>query len=250
MFTLLRQENRKLMHYRVIQLFIPFIMIFQFIIAIYAAHYPQLLTPYDAFVNNDYGFIPILFLTITIGSTYLTNERQNGTLRALLYRSYSRTKVLVSKWLTILGLMIGLSGFSTLMSLGLKLSFFRRLPNYGTIWHTWGLNMLSTGLTLLFLMSVVLLLGTLFTSSTPAILTGIIGYFIVTIFNQLCFYLYAKVSWLKWNPLNMINLGEQIQTPQLQQLTRLNLSTLTIGYIAYLLLFLTLANYSFQTRNV
>lgn len=219
MFTLLRQENRKLMHHRVIQLFIPFIMIFQFIIAIYAAHYPQLLTPYDAFVNNDYGFIPLLFLAIT-------------------------------KWLTILGLMIGLSGFSTLMSLGLKLSFFRRLPNYGTIWHTWGLNMLSTGLTLLFLMSVVLLLGTLFTSSTPAILTGIIGYFIVTIFNQLCFYLYAKVSWLKWNPLNMINLGEQIQTPQLQQLTRLNLSTLAIGYIAYLLLFLTLANYSFQTRNV
>lgn len=150
MFTLLRQENRKLMHHRVIQLFIPFIMIFQFIIAIYAAHYPQLLTPYDAFVNNDYGFIPLLFLAITIGSTYLTNERQNGTLRALLYRSYSRTQVLVSKWLTILGLMIGLSGFSTLMSLGLKLSFFRRLPNYGTIWHTWGLNMLSTGLTLLY----------------------------------------------------------------------------------------------------
>nr|WP_286282615.1 ABC transporter permease subunit [Lactiplantibacillus plantarum] len=197
MFTLLRQENRKLMHHRVIQLFIPFIMIFQFIIAIYAAHYPQLLTPYDAFVNNDYGFIPLLFLAITIGSTYLTNERQNGTLRALLYRSYSRTQVLVSKWLTILGLMIGLSGFSTLMSLGLKLSFFRRLPNYGTIWHTWGLNMLSTGLTLLFLMSVVLLLGTLFTSSTPAILTGIIGYFIVTIFNQLCFYLYAKVKLVK-----------------------------------------------------
>ena len=82
MFTLLRQENRKLMHHRVIQLFIPFIMIFQFIIAIYAAHYPQLLTPYDAFVNNDYGFIPILFLAITIGSTYLTNERQNGTLFA------------------------------------------------------------------------------------------------------------------------------------------------------------------------
>ncbi len=61
MFTLLRQENRKLMHHRVIQLFIPFIMIFQFIIAIYAAHYPQLLTPYDAFVNNDYGFIPLLY---------------------------------------------------------------------------------------------------------------------------------------------------------------------------------------------
>lgn len=250
MFTLLRQESYQVVHHRSIQLFIPFIAIFQLAIAEYAHYQPQLLTPHDVFTNNDYGFIPILFLALIIGSTYLTNERQNGTLRALLYRNYSRTQVLVSKWLTIFGLIVGLYGFSTLVSLTLKFSLFKHLANRGSIWLTWALNMLSTGLTLLFLMSIVLLLGTLFTSSTPAIMTGIIGYFIVTIFNQLCFYLYAKVSWLKWNPLNMINLGDQIQTPRLQQLTGLDLPTLAIGYIIYLLFFLALANYSFHTRNV
>lgn len=250
MLALLWQELYKLRHQRAIWLFTAFLIIFQLLMASYALRYPQLLAGTDAFTNSYYGFIPILFFSIANGSTYLTNERQSGTLRALLYRSYSRTKVLVSKWLALLILSSYLYLLCTTISFIIKLTLFNHITMTSHLWQTLGLSTLEQGLTLLFLMSLVLLLGTLFTSSTPAIITGVVSYFIITIFSQLNFILIAKFHWLKWNPFNMFNLGAQIENHHLQQLTELNLFAISIGYLGYLILLLSLAAFSFQRRNV
>ncbi|RRK09240.1 hypothetical protein D1831_13845 [Lactiplantibacillus garii] len=128
MITLVRQELYKLSKQRPVRLFFGFLLLFQVILAVYTARYPQFLTSHDSFINGFYAYIPTTFFLIAIGSTHLTIERQAGTLRLLLYRQYSRTTVLLSKWLSILILSISVYLDFNVVGLIIKLLFFRNLP--------------------------------------------------------------------------------------------------------------------------
>ncbi|GAB5055968.1 hypothetical protein COSHB9_03550 [Companilactobacillus alimentarius] len=139
---------------------------------------------------------------------------------------------------------------SSVVSLGFKFIFANKLDLTKAVWKAWLLTSLNNFLTLIFLMSLVILLGTLINNSNLALMTGLIGYFVINIFNQLLLGLISKFNWLKWNPLNMMNLGEQIQNHDLHQLTQLSLTQISVGYILYMSIFIILAIYSFCKKSI
>ncbi|WP_075887918.1 ABC transporter permease [Companilactobacillus crustorum] len=257
MITLIKQESYKIIKQKGFKIFLISLPIFQFIVSIYTLKFPNLLTNRNAFSGNFYAFIPIAIYLITIGSTMISYEVQYGTLRALIYRKYSRYKVLSSKFITVFILSIILYFYSNLTSFVIKLVFFNskirlseRVSSGKTIFQTWVLTNVSQFLSLWFLMSIVFLLGTMFSSSSPAITSGIIGYFVLAIFNQVFFIFIDKYDWLKWNPLNMLNLGAQIENSKYSSLTHLNMQQISFGYSLYVVLFLCLAFISFRKRKI
>lgn len=250
MSILVKQEYYKIIKQRSNLFFLIGMFILQIAIAAYTLKYSQFLSTKDAFVNNYFAYLPTIFFFIAICSTSITKERQYGTLRSLLYRQYSYNQVLLSKIIALVTYTIFIFLISSVFSVILKLTLFHNLTLTKTIWKNFALTNLSQFLTLLFLMSFVILLGTFFNNSNLALTTGIIGYFAINIFNQLFLYLVIKFKWLKWNPLNMMNLGSQLQDNRLHKLTQLSLPELSIGYSLYIVLFLALALYSFRKRNV
>lgn len=116
-------------------------------------------------------------MLIAATSNITMMEFQSGMIRPLLYRKYSRTQVLISKWLVILGYSIILYVVSFIWSLILKLVLFN-----GTFALTSTLlthlvqNLVAQWLTTWLLLSVVFLMTNAFKSSAVAVSVGIIGY--------------------------------------------------------------------------
>lgn len=250
MTSLVKQEFYKLNKKRSTQIFLVLILAFQLIIAFCSSRYPKFISVKDTFINTEFVYIPIIFFYIAICSGDITSERQYGTLKSLLYRQFSFNQVLFSKIIVLLSHMISVYLISSLFNLLLKLTFLSKFSLTGKIWKIWFLTNISQVLTLIFLMSLVILLSTLLNNSNLAIITGIIGYFAINVFNQFLLYLISKFHWLKWNPLNMMNLGDQLQNHHLQSLTRLSITELSIGYTVYILLFVSLAFLSFRKREI
>jgi len=250
MTTLLKQEYYKLRKQRSNAIFIIGVLVLQIITALYSLKYPQVIAPKDLFMNSFFAYPPVILFFIAISSTSITKERQFGTLRALLYRKFSYTQVLISKVISLVSYALFSLLLTSIFSIILKFLLFRDFSITKSIWKQFLLTSLDQFLTLIFLMSLVILLGTIINNSNFALTTGIIGYFAINIFNQILLFLVAKFNWLKWNPLNMMNLGAQLQNHNLHKMTQLSLPVLSIGYTFYILLFLGLALYSFRKRNV
>ena len=257
LLILLKQETYKLLKRPSFTIFWLFLIVFQLAMAIFGKAYPQTFQPENLFLNDFYAPVLIVFYIIAVGSTQLSSENQYGTLKALLYRQYSSSKVLVSKWLTLLGCALCFYGSSFVMTFLLKVIFFQnkfsltlQVSTHQPIWQAMLMNTVSEFLTLLFLAAFVLLLATLFDNSTPAIIVGISAYFVVSVFNQLMFVLIDQHDWLKWNPVNMLNFGAQLNSPKLSSLTHLGINQMMIGYIAYGSIFLILGLIVFRRRNL
>lgn len=250
MGILTKQEFYKLSKQRSNQFFIIGSILLQFVVALYALKYYKFLSFKEAFTNNYFAYIPTIFFFIAICSTTITNERQYGTLKSLLYRKFSYNQVLLSKIFTLFSYMFLTYLLNSIISLLLKFTLFNKFNLTQSILKSWLLTNFSQFLTLIFLSSLVLLLGTILHSSNLAITLGIIGYFVVNIFNQLLLYLIANYTWLKWSPFNMLNLGDQLQNNRLYQVTKLTLQELSFGYVLYVLLFLLLTFYAFRKHSV
>ncbi len=63
------------------------------------------------------------------------------------------------------------------------------------------------------------------------------------------FMMIKQHEWIKWNPVNMMNLGNQLQNAELSKLTRLPLSQISLGYLIYAAAFLALSLVVFKYRN-
>ncbi|GAV17059.1 ABC transporter permease protein [Lacticaseibacillus paracasei] len=257
MLTLIRQEIYKLIKKPSFLVFWIGLTTCQVVVASCALRYPKVLRPQSAFLNSFYAPIVIMFYMIAVGSTQLSSEIQFGTLKSLLYRRYSSTKILISKWLTLLLCAVTAYVGSLIVSLILKalllnnrFSLNESITQHGKIWQAWLLTNISSFLTMLFLMSFVFLLATLFVNSTPAIITGVSTYFVALIFNQLMFMMIDKSPWLKWNPINMMNLGEQLSDSKMSNLTHLSFNQLTIGYLVYIVGFLSIGILIFKRKSI
>ncbi|ETY74718.1 ABC transporter permease [Lactiplantibacillus fabifermentans] len=257
MLTLIKQEFYKLIHQPSTRNLLIVLPLIQIGALGYSVKYPGMLPPTTAVLDNFLGFITMTIYLIAKASTLTSSELQFGTMRALRYRQYSANQVLISKWLMLFIYSVGLFLYSNIVTLILKALFlahrvrFSMLSKTGeTLWHSWVFTDINKFITLWFLLSIVLLMGTLFSSSTPAIVIGIIGYFVINIFNQLFFMAIDKYDWLKWNPINMMNLGSQLSEHAYSQVTHLSLGAISCGYVVYLVLFLYLALLVFRRRSI
>ncbi|HAV0276448.1 TPA: ABC transporter permease, partial [Enterococcus faecium] len=60
-----------------------------------------------------------------------------------------------------------------------------------------------------------------------------------------------KWEWIKWNPISMLNLQNQIGNEEImKQLTHLSTNQMLFGNLAYIVLFLALGYLVFKRKNV
>ena len=122
--------------------------------------------------------------------------------------------------------------------------------NGHTLLENLGITMGGNFIGLWLILTLVLLLATLFKNATVAVSVGIIGYFASSIVASLMFMLIAKWEWLKWNPINMLNLSSQVVDSSYKVLTKLSVEQLVWGNLGYIVVFLFFGYLIFKKRNV
>ncbi|KRL53678.1 ABC superfamily ATP binding cassette transporter, membrane protein [Furfurilactobacillus rossiae DSM 15814] len=215
------------------------------------------LFPAKQFFQSNFLSAPflVLFMIAAVAST-ITMETQYGTIKSVLSQRYSRTQVLISKWLVMLTYSIYLYVMTSVLALIAKAIFVNSkfsLTDKGDvheIWQDWLVTLGSNFLTVWLLLSLVFLMATLFKSSAAAISIGIIGYFALSIINGFLVVLIHLYEWVKWNPLNFLNYPAQLNNPSLSQITKLSTTQLFWGNIGYIALFLVFDWLLFRKRNV
>ncbi|MHC9533435.1 ABC transporter permease [Dellaglioa sp. L3N] len=256
MITLVKQELFKLLKKRSTPIISALLVIFIFGLAIVTKMNPTIFDAKGLFVQG-FGAIFLLFLImIATASTVVAMESQFGTIKDLLYRKYSRGAVLASKWLTVFLYSIYLNVLLFVAAIVAKLLF---LPNFslsskvGDQTAVHALMTLLTGnfVNLWLIISLVLLLASAFNSSGASIAAGVGFYFLTSIVSSIQVLAIAKWDWMKWNPINMMNLSNQLSLGKAYEaLTKLSTEQLIWGNLGYTVIFLFLGYLVFKRKNV
>ncbi len=256
MLTLIHQETFKLMHKKstyFVSLFLAGMII---LFGVLGKLYPNNFDPKGMFNVNFTGIEWITFLMIAASASIVAMEFQYGTVKELLYRKYNRGQVLVSKWIVTFIYSLYMYVLALVLTLVLKVVLFNHTIELGklsgshTVIENLLISMGSQFIGLWLVLSLVLLLATMFKSSTVAVSAGFIGYFAANIAASLMFGLIGKWEWLKWNPLNMLSLSTQVMTPSYREFTKLTVNQLVMGNLGYIVVFLFLGYLIFKKRNV
>ncbi|MBT1145105.1 ABC transporter permease subunit [Lactiplantibacillus argentoratensis] len=256
MLTLYRQESFKLLKKKSTLWISILLAVVTFGVALLGRLKPTIF-PAKQFFQLNFISAPFLVLfMIAATASIITMETQYGTIKNVLSQRYSRTQVLISKWLVMLTYSVYLYVMTSVLALIGKFIFVNNkfsLTDKGDvhqIWLDWLITLSSNFLTVWLLLSLVFLMATLFKSSAAAISIGIIGYFALSLLNGFLVVLINLYEWVKWNPLNFLNYPAQLNNPALSQITKLSTTQLFWGNVCYIILFLLIDWLIFRKRNV
>ncbi|HAT55070.1 MAG TPA: ABC transporter permease [Lactobacillus sp.] len=256
MWTLYKQESFKLLKKKSTLWVSIVLALIVFGFALTSRLQPKYFSASGLFASNFGATTFIMFFLIAAAASIITMEFQYGTIKTVVSQRYSRSSILISKWLVILTYslyMYIMTGVLTLIAKFIFVNSKFSLTDAGynnKIWQDWLANLGAGLLTLWLLISLVFLLATLFKSSAVAISVGILGYFVLNIVSSIMFILIHSHEWLKWNPINFLNYASQIVEPSLSKMTRLSDTQLLWGNIGYIAVFLCIGLLLFRKRNV
>ena len=215
MGTLIKQECFKLCKKKS-TFIIPIIIILLMVIRYNLEKYDDIFSPQSSIESAFSGFSWFIFLLIIQASTIISMEFYHGTIKNLLYRKYTRTNIIISKIITlvifsllyfIISIIVGIilwsiffNDINLLESKGDELSLLSKmlLTGLGTYVGTW------------LVLSVTLLISCAMKSPGVSIVVGIVFYFATSILSGILTIVIDKWEWLKWNPINMMNIMIQI----------------------------------------
>ena len=257
MTTLIKQELFK-MFKKKSSIIIPILIFILMIgLAILSKNYPDIMGSKALFKQGYSAFSWIFFLMIIQASTIITMEFHYGTIKNLLYRNYSRTSIIISKIISLVIYSLIIFVISIVISLILNLTFFsdvnilKQSDDHLSLLQDMLLTALSNYVGMWLLLSLTLLISCIFKSPGVSIAIGIIFYFAISIVSGILFALIDQWEWLKWLPINMLNLSSQITDNEVfKALTKLELHELFIGNIVYIIIFLALVIFVFKKKNV
>lgn len=257
MGTLVRQELFKLTKKKSTIAVSVLLVAYMVIFFIFVRENQNIIDPPSVVSQLGGGLSWSVFVMIAAASTMIAMESQYGTLKNLLYRTYSRNQVLASKWITLflysiyLYLLIFVTNICLKFILFPDISLSDKLEGSSTIIESMGYFMLGNFIGLWLIISLVLMISCFFNTSAAAISAGIIFYFASSILSGLMMMVIEKWNWLKWNPINMLNLPKQIGSESVMiDFTHLTTDELIIGNIVYIILFLGLGLLVFRRKNV
>ncbi|WP_071130438.1 ABC transporter permease [Enterococcus timonensis] len=218
MMNLIRIESFKLAKKK-ISWMIPVIIfvlsaLFLIVIRKFSAEIPQA----TDYLMDMMGLPPLMNLGIVvIASGIISSEFSKGTVKFLLIRPYTRAKIFLAKFIVTMIYAVLFSIFLLLTTLvltnlilipGSPMTF---IDLYGTSALTAALMNLGLNLFLiLFYVAIAFLLQALTRSQALAVGFGVsfvFGSSVLNTINQLIIY---KYSFLKWNPLNFLNIKQTI----------------------------------------
>lgn len=257
MQVLIKQELFKMYKKKSSIIFPIIILIFMLLFAFLSRQYPDIFNRELQFKSAFTGISWLGFLMIVQASTIITMEFSYGTIKNLLYRKYSRTQIIFSKFIALFIYSALLFLVVSLFTILLKYIFLGHLD----MMHASGskmpliqelaLNMVGNYIVLWLILSLTLLLSCMMKSPSLSIALGIILYFALSIVSGILFLLIQKWTWLKWNPINMLNLSPQLlNQDSFNKLTHLSNTELFIGNLVYIFLFLVLVVIVFKRKNV
>ena len=248
MGTLIKQECFKLFKKK--STFIaPIVFILLMVAQGYiATKYNKIFTPQESFTSAYNGFSWFAFLLIIQASTIISMEFHYGTIKNLLYREYSRTTMIVSKIITLFIISLIYFVITIIASIVIGSLFFNDL----NIFESSG-NQLSL-LNQLLLVSLGTFVGVWLVLSLTLLLSSAtnstVFYLASSILAVIQTALLEKIDWLKWNPINMMNIMLQTVEKGFSKSTKLELHELFIGNIAYISIFLILVVFIFKKKNI
>lgn len=257
MTLLLKQELFKLRKKKSTWILSLLLVGFIFGVALLSKKYTEVVnTP--TMVSQLFSGTPcILFIMIAAASTIIAMESQYGTLKNLLYRKYYRGEILISKWLTLLFYSLYLYFLAFVTTILVKIilfpnvSFTQTLDTGQTLIEAMGTYLLGNYIGLWLILSLVLMLACFINSSAAAISVGIVFYFASSLIAGILSAIIQKWEWVKWNPISMMNLQNQIGNESMMyEFTKLSTTELIIGNIVYIALFLGLGYIVFKKKNV
>ncbi|PCF62232.1 hypothetical protein B4W74_12905 [Staphylococcus intermedius] len=257
MGTLINQELYKIFKKKS-SIIIP-VIIFALMIAmaVLSNNYEDILKPESQFKQGYTGFSWIFFLMIIQAATIITMEFHYGTIKNLLYRNYSRMSIILSKFIALFIYSLALFIVTTLITLGLKLILFsdmdilKQSGDNLSLLQEHLLTGLATYIGMWLILSLTLLISCLLKSPGVSIAVGIVFYFASSVISGILFAAIDQWEWLKWNPINMLNLSIQVLDNEVfKKMTKLELHELYIGNIVYIIIFLALVIYAFKKKNV
>lgn len=256
MGTLIKQECFKLFKKK--STFIaPIVFILLMVAQGYiATKYNEIFTPQESFTSAYNGFSWFAFLLIIQASTIISMEFHYGTIKNLLYREYSRTTMIVSKIITLFIISLIYFVITIIASIVIGSLFFNDLNifessgNQLSLLNQLLLVSLGTFVGVWLVLSLTLLLSSATNSTGVAIAVGIVFYFASSILAVIQTALLEKIDWLKWNPINMMNIMLQTVEKGFSKSTKLELHELFIGNIAYISIFLILVVFIFKKKNI
>ncbi|MGV3013420.1 MULTISPECIES: ABC transporter permease [Staphylococcus] len=257
MNTLISQELYKIFKKKSSIIIPILIVILMIVMAVLSNNYEDILNPVSLFKQGYTGFSWLFFLMIIQAATIITMEFHYGTIKNLLYRNYSRMSIILSKFIALFIYSLILFIVITLLSLGLKLILFsdidilKQSGDNLSLLQEHLLAALATYIGMWLILSLTLLISCILTSPGVSIAVGIVFYFASSIISGILFAAINQWEWLKWNPLNMLNLSAQILDNDIfKKMTKLELHEIFIGNIVYIIIFLALVIFAFKKKNV
>ena len=130
--------------------------------------------------------------------------------------------------------------FTTITNFGNELSLFNQmlLGTLGCYIGTW------------LVLSITLLISCAMNRSEISIAVGIVFFLITSLLSSILAMAIDRWPWLKWGPINMMNITSQISDHSLKATTKLELHELVLGNIFYIIIFLMLVVFVFKKKNV
>ncbi|WP_129044729.1 ABC transporter permease [Companilactobacillus metriopterae] len=197
----------------------------------------------------------ICIIIIALASDTITMEYRNNTMSTIVYKSKNKISVYISKLfvLIIYGVLLLVIGvlFSFLIKFLAARSKFSWLSTYHeghSLLNSLLLNMGGTAIYLLFIITLSMLLISLFKNNATVIIIGLaIAFLGADLSNVLIAALPNLKSILAWNPFNMINVINQLSGVNSSHLSNIEL---IVGNIVYSILFLILGFWTFKKRPI
>jgi len=256
MLTLVRQELFKLYKKKSTLILFGIIVLIMILIGFSSKSNSDIFEPEQVFTTAYSAFAYIVFVMIVQASTILTMEFQYGTIKNLLYRNYSRTQIIISKGLTLLIYSLFLYVSMVVISIIIKaimfpdLGFLQEAAEGMNVIQVLLFNALGNFVGLWLIISLVLLISCIFRSTAVSIVIGIIFYFAASVVSGILFLAIDKWEWVKWNPVNMLNLSNQLMNSDVESMTQLSINQLFAGNIIYIAIFLFLVYVVFKRKNI
>ncbi|EOH94726.1 ABC transporter permease [Enterococcus pallens] len=193
----------------------------------------------------------IVFFMVYLASQTFSMEFRFGTIKNLLQKNQQRRTIFFSKLITLVGYSIYLNVVAVVVTISLSMILFPEVSLEQTeIIRTLFANLLGNFVGMWLFASLALMISLIVTNESLASMLGIATYFLSSMLAGMQFILLDKFSWLRWNPLNMLNLSNQLINSGMEKLTQLATNQLLIGNIVYILGFLLIADVVFSRKKI
>ncbi|EHO51799.1 ABC transporter permease [Lentilactobacillus kisonensis] len=200
----------------------------------------------------------VTIIMITIASTFMAMEYQNRTIMTLFYKSSHKAYIYTAKMLVIILYGLALMVLSFLITVIFKALFVGNRYQWTTSFkHSDLINALLMSLTgsfiyILFIVTLAFFLISWIKNNPAVVGIGLAIIFLGAAFSSVIMGNFPSlIPLLKWNPLNMIYVINQLMIPgYFSKISYLSTDQIIIANIAYMIIFSVFGYLIFKKRRV